>query len=137
MCDPTHRPRTWGFRFSATDAVVIAVCAAAALLLRGEGNPLWWLSLVVVGHFFLFCNLVRIRRSFELVWAAAFLVNCALWLLLGELGALPVLASQLPLTAWVVLMEVRSNRYHGILARRLNPRLDAYLARNVLNSLTH
>src|SRR5215471_16522831 len=127
MCDPTHRPRSWGFRFSATDAVVIGVCAAAAFALQRLANPLWWLLLVVAGHFFLFCNIFRVRRSFELFWAACFLVNCALWLLLGRLGAFPVLATQLPLTALVIFMEVRSDRYHGIFAIRANPRLNDYL----------
>jgi hypothetical protein len=84
---------------------------------------------IVVGHFFLFCNLVRMRRALELIWAIAFLaVALGRPLALGELRAAAALLAIAPLTAVLVAIEVRSARYHGAAARRLNPLLDAWLA---------
>jgi hypothetical protein len=39
-----------------------------------------------------------------------------------------VLAVQTPLTALAIAAEMRSPEYHGVLARRLNPHLDRWLA---------
>jgi hypothetical protein len=127
MLESQHRPRTWGFRLSATDAVVICIFGVAAGVLQRLETPLWWMLLIVAGHFFLFCNVFRVRRSFEVGWAAWFLVNSAVWLWLGNLDWLGVLAAQLPVTACLVLAELRSDRYHGIFAQRTNPRLNDYL----------
>jgi hypothetical protein len=127
MFERTHNARSWGFRFFATDAVVIGVLAAAAIALRRIENPLWWILIVVAGHFFLFCNIVRIRRRLEFIWAGLFIANIGVWLWFGELGWLGVLCVQLPITLCLVLIELRSGRYHGVLARRTNPRLNDYL----------
>lgn len=128
MFEPAHRPRTWGFRFFATDAVVIGVLAAAAIVLHQIENPLSWILIVVAGHFFLFCNIVRIRRTFEVVWAGLFISNIAAWLWFAELSWIRVLCVQLPITACLIFAETRSARYHGVLAPRTNPRLNDYLA---------
>jgi hypothetical protein len=127
MFERTQRTRTWGFRFFAIDAVVIGALAAAAMALRQIENPLWWLVILVAGHFFLFCNIIRIRRRFELIWAGLFIANIGVWLWLGELGWIGVLCVQLPITVFLVFLELRSARYHGVLARRTNPRLNDYL----------
>jgi hypothetical protein len=127
MFEPKHKPRTWGFRFFATDAVVIGVLAAAAIGLQRTENPLWWMLIVVAVHFFLFCNVFRVRRSFETVWAALFLANSALWLWLENLNWLYLLAIQLTITFCVIVAELRSHRYHGVFATRANPRLNDYL----------
>jgi hypothetical protein len=70
---------------------------------------------VTLAHFFLFCNVFRIRRSYELVWTGAYLMNLGYWILLRELSWLHVLAWQTPLTVAFMVAEVRSPRYHGIL----------------------
>lgn len=127
MFERARNERSWGFRFFGTDAVVLAVLAAAAIALRQIENPLWWILIVVAGHFFLFCNIVRIRPRFELIWAGLFIANIGVWLWLGELGWIGVLGVQLPITLCLVLIELRSDHYHGVLARRTNSRLDDYL----------
>jgi hypothetical protein len=127
MFEPSLNQRTWGFRFFPTDAAVLGVLAVAAIVLRQIDNPLWWILIVVVGHFFLFCNIVRIRRSFELLWGGLFIANIAACLWFGKLGSTGVLCVQLPITAGLVFTEFRSARYHGVLARRTNPRLNDYL----------
>ncbi len=93
------RPRKCGFRFSAADAAVIVVAAAATVVLWGPIGELALLFPVVVVHFFLFCNVFRIRRSYELVWADVFVANLIAWQAAGAFGWASVLAVQGPVTA--------------------------------------
>ena len=59
------------------DVVVIVIGAVAAFALATL-VPWWGLMVAfVVAHFFLFCNVVRMARPLELVWAATFLALAA------------------------------------------------------------
>ena len=82
---------------------------------------------MALGHFFLFCNVFLVWRRWELFWAATFVANVAIHLALGIASGLSVLLSQLPVTLYVIVRQIRSPWYHGIAARRLNPRLNDYL----------
>lgn len=123
-------PRTAGFRLSITDAIVIAVGAVATIAAASVPlGPMTGVFPMAIGHFFLFCNVFRLRRSLELLWTAVFLANFTAWTLLaGDFSWPGVLAIQLPLTAIVIALEMRSPRYHGVFASRLNPRLPDYLS---------
>ena len=127
MFESTPQPRSWGFRFFLSDSIVIGVLIIVAIALQHLGHPLWWIIVIVAGHFFLFCNVFRIRRALEYGWAATFLANATLWLGLGNLNWFGVLAIQFPITVGVIAAELRSPRYHGIFARQTNPRLNDYL----------
>ena len=125
----THRPpRTCGFRLSNTDVIVIV--AAAIVGVAGFWPPFAFSLFVpfVVGHFFLFCNIFRIRRMPELIWAAMFLLNTGAWMSVGHINVLWICGTQLPVTVLILLNELRVPTYHGIFARRINPRIDEYLA---------
>jgi hypothetical protein len=124
--------RTWGFRFSLTDAFALVLFGAAAVGLQRLGSSLWWLVLVVAIHFFLFCNVFRLVRRRELLWAGLFVLNVGFWLLLDHLDWFNVLAVQLPASVGVIAWELKAPRYHGIFADRLNPRLDEYLNGRIL-----
>ncbi len=119
--------RTWGFRFSLADAVAIAVFAGVAVVFRHWDNPLWWMLAIAAGHFFLFCNVFRIIRRRELIWAGLFILNIGLWMWFGAMTWPRVLACQLPLTAGLIFADLRAPGYHGIFANRLNPKLNDYL----------
>jgi len=119
--------RTWGFQFSRTDAVVIGFFVSSALFFEHFDNPLWWLLVIVAAHFFLFCNVFRVRRFFELWWAGIFIANAGLWLMFEKLVWTNVLACQFPVTAAFILTEMRTAYYHGVFARKINPRLTDYL----------
>ena len=106
-----------GFRFSAGDAVALAVAAVATWLLLPRIGFLAWLFPFALGHFFLFCNVFRVRRSYELIWAAGFLLNFGAWMVSGGFDWLGVLAVQTPLTLLLIVLEIRSPRYHGVFAR--------------------
>ena len=72
-----------GFRLSITDIVFILAGILTALLARKEiAIP----AAVAVGHFFLFCNVFRIRRRPELIWTAAYLVLVTCTIAFGRPG---------------------------------------------------
>lgn len=116
-----------GFRFSVVDAVVLIAGAALAWWLYRSRMPLWWVVPMVVGHFFLFCNVFRVRRNYELLWAGLFAGNTVFWLLRLSTAWLPPLLVQAPVTLLVIFAEMLSPRYHGIFAARINRRLGEYI----------
>ena len=125
----TMRTKPCGFRFSLADAGVIALGAAATWLLwepLGGAGGMALLLPVVLGHFFLFCNVFRARRGYELVWAAGFVVNLLAWQAAAAFGWGRVLLAQAPLTLLLIAAELRSTRYHGVAWRRINPRCLDY-----------
>lgn len=121
------RKRTWGFRFLRQDILSIGAFTVVAVVLWRRENPLWWLLAIAAGHFFLFCNVFRIIRWRELIWASLFIFNIGTWLWFEKLTWAHVLACQLPITIYLIIAEIRAPGYHGIFARRLNPRLNDYL----------
>ena len=127
MPDNPPRKRTWGFQLKPPDILSIGVFTAAIAALWHWENPLWWLLAIAAGHFFLFCNVFRIIRRRELIWAALFILNTGAWLWFERLTWAHVLGCQLPITIFLILADMRAPGYHGILANRLNPRLNDYL----------
>jgi hypothetical protein len=127
MFEPKHKARTWGFRFSLTDALAILAFIIAAGALWRSGNLLWWMLVIAASHFFLFCNVFRIVRSRELLWAGLFIVNVGAWAWLDLLTWPRVLLCQIPITVGLIFADMRSPGYHGVFAGRINPRLNDYL----------
>jgi hypothetical protein len=118
MSEPPRRKA--GFRLSAVDVAFIAAAGAATALLQDRLGSSVWVIPFAVGHFFLFCNVFRVRRAYELAWVAAFFVNAAAWAAAGRFAWLTVLASQAPFTIAAIVLEMRSREYHGIGCRRIN-----------------
>lgn len=106
-----------GFRFSVVDGLFLLLCAVAIVLLRERLGTFVWIIAAAAGHFFLFCNVFRVRRSYELIWTAVFLANVTAWTWAGRFSWTAVLAVQFPVTVAVVALEIRSPRYHGIFHR--------------------
>lgn len=125
----------YGCRFSPVDACAIIIFGVLSFVLWTSEFPLWWVVPAVVSHFFLFCNVFRVRRCLEIIWAVIFLLNVTAWFLAGRDDWLPPLLSQLPVTVAFIAWEIRSPAYHGIFAERLNPRLDQYLATRTARAL--
>ena len=118
-------PTQWsqpGFRFSPRDAAVIGVCALATGWLWGWVGSLSLLLLAVLMHFFLFCNVFRVRTRYELIWALSFLLNAGAWQLADRLSWQGLLGSQIVVTALVIGAELRSPSYHGIGHRWIHSR---------------
>jgi hypothetical protein len=83
----------------------------------GVLGPWTLIAPYVLGTFFLFCNVFRVRRNAELLWAATFLVNAIAWLQLQPSLA-AILLTQTPITIAVIGVEIRSAGYRGIGANR-------------------
>ena len=115
-----------GFRLSVLDAVVLAAGSIAALALA---QTVWWAGFIVafaVGHFFLFCNIVRMRRALEVPWAALFTALAAGTLVFDVPGWPATITLSLLATAAAVTFELRSPSYHGLGWRAINPQLPAW-----------
>ena len=106
-----------GFRFWWSDAVFLAVLGGAFWFLREPMGELVWIIPVAAGHFFLFCNVFRVRRSYELIWVGVFAVNMIAFTFTDAFAWWRVMAVQTPFTVAAVVAEIRSPRYHGIFTR--------------------
>ena len=123
MPTPAFAP---GFRCSTFDALVLILGAVASLAL---GMITWWMAFVIgftVAHFFLFCNVFRISRASELLWAAVFVALCSATILVEKPGWLVTAAISLAVTVLIVILEMRKPAYHGIGWRTLNPGLQSW-----------
>ncbi len=109
-----YRPRSLGLQCSVSDAVVLLAGAGAAWWLWQPMPEIALLVTFVVGHFFLFCNVFRIHRKFELTWAAAFIANVVAGIHSGAWGLTQAMLWQIPLTVVFILAEMRTARYHGV-----------------------
>ena len=117
-----------GFRLSSFDVLVLILGTGWSILLHGMENPLGMAVFFTVTHFFLFCNVLRMRRLYELIWAVLFValaarsiaVNAPLW-------PGPVMI-MLAVTAALTVLQLRQPSYHGIFWQRLNPGLPQWWA---------
>jgi hypothetical protein len=122
--------RTCGFRFSVGDAIALAVMTLLSYFFvisasLGRG----WMFPFVFFHYFLFCNVFRIRTFLELIWAASFIVLLYLMFPAGLHGLLLLLGFQSVITIILVIIEMRSPRYHGIYCRSINRKhIDDWLS---------
>ena len=123
MTTSTFRP---GFRLSAVDVAVIVAGLIGAFF---AAQVQWWMGAVimfVVGHFFLFCNVLRAARPLELGWAGCFLALAIATMTSGK-PAWPVTFAVSSLATLVVLMlQLRSVSYHGVGWQRINPKLPQW-----------
>jgi len=112
-----------GFRISWFDAAVmiagiIVACIASAYA--------WWAGTVisfVVGHFFLFCNVFRIARKPELIWAAVFIVLIGATVLTGMPGWIVAFSVSFIVAVLLIYLEMQKTSYHGIFWSKINPGL--------------
>jgi hypothetical protein len=121
-----------GFRLSTLDGVVLAIGAIASILL---GLQVWWWGYVVamvVGHFFLFCNVFRISRTLELAWAAAFLGMAGGTVVAESPGWIIATLATFGVTFMVIAAEMCKRSYHGIWWERINPELRAWWKANAM-----
>ncbi len=121
-------PRTWGFRISVLDACVLIAGVPVTALLWPRVGAVAGIVPITVGHFFLFCNVFRIHRTKELLWSAICIANVGAWYAMDRMWWPGILAVQLPVTVAMIAWEMSGPWYHGILARRINRRLEDYLA---------
>ena len=91
--------------------------------MHNEFKPGFRLSIT---DFFLFCNVVRVSRVLELIWASSFTVLCIAALHLEVAPLWAVFVVSLLLTTVLVGLELRKPSYHGVAWRKLNPELESW-----------
>ena len=114
-----------GFRFSRFDALILVAGALTAIGVA-FWNPLAGVVVAfVLGHFFLFCNVFRIARVPELIWAAIFFALATLAMFSDHPLRMWILAFgvSIGVAALLIALETRKPSYHGIGWRRFNPGL--------------
>ena len=73
-------------------------------------QTIWWLGFVialVVGHFFLFCNVFRVARPLELARAAVFLASTYPTIAFGSPGWPASIVISLTTSFAVIVLEMR------------------------------
>lgn len=123
MPQPEFQP---GCRLSKLDVGVL-VCGTIGAV--AAWSFVWWVGFViafVVAHFFLFCNVVRMARPLELIWAATFVMLAGATVVFETPGWMIAIAGSLVVTVLCVCVEIRKPSYHGIAWRRLNPMLPQW-----------
>jgi lysylphosphatidylglycerol synthetase-like protein (DUF2156 family) len=115
-----------GFRFSPLDAGAL-VSAGLLAWWAGSRMPIaGFFVLFVVVHFFLFCNVFRISRRSELVWAGTLILLVTVTSFTTFPGWRWTIPMSLLLTIVLVVLEMRKPSYHGIGWRRINPNLQKW-----------
>jgi tetratricopeptide (TPR) repeat protein len=117
-----------GFLLSKVDIRVLLAGTLGSVLVARLDPPLGAAVAFTVAHFFLFCNVLRMARSLELIWAALFV------LLAGSsiLQNLPLwshtFAAMLVITFILAVFQFRKPSYHGVFWQRINPQLPHWWA---------
>lgn len=121
MTEQTFSP---GFRFSRLDAIMLVTFGLLAFYLAAELDP--WVGAAAgfaVGHFFLFCNVLRMARPLELTWAGAFVGLSIAAGRFALIGWPVVFALSVGLTIVVAAIEMSKPSYHGVGWQSVNPGL--------------
>jgi hypothetical protein len=115
-----------GFRFSALDGVVLVIGVVGVVAVSVIE---WWLGLAVgipLAAFFVFCNVFRVSRPLELLWAGAFIALVAATILWGVPGWWATALGSALVAAVAVAAEMRRPSYHGVGWRHINPGLPSW-----------
>jgi hypothetical protein len=127
---PGHEEFRPGFRLSEFDVGVLIVGILVSVIVGRSDD---WLGLAVaftVAHFFLFCNVLRMSRSYELIWAALFLLLAASTILQGVPTWSNTFLAMLLCTFVLAGVAIRKPSYHGVCWRIVNPNLPQWWAAN-------
>ncbi len=112
-----------GFRLSALDVVILVVGGIASAYAMTIDRWFGIAIAFVVLHFFLFCNVLRMSRPLELIWAGSFAGLAAATISQNRLSWPAVFAISSIVTVLVAVIETRRPSYHGVGWQNLNPRL--------------
>lgn len=105
------------------DVIILAGGVTAAFALA---TVAWWWGFAVgfvLGHFFLFCNVVRMSRPLEIAWAAVFVVLGTATVALDTPGWRATVSVSLVATVVVVIVQMCMPTYHGLGWQWINPEL--------------
>lgn len=126
MTAPAFRP---GFRLSVSDVIVLLIGALSSFLLHGMENPLGLIVFFTLAHFFFFCNILRMCRRYELIWAIFFLLLSTSMILFRLSNWLEMILIMLGMTTVLTVIQIRHPSYHGIFWKQINPNLPQWWAK--------
>lgn len=115
-----------GFRISITDIAVVVTGFFSSII---GWQLVWWMGFAiafVVAHFFLFCNVFRIARIPELIWAVTFLSLAGSTIVSDKPGWIGTIIASLALTFTLIAIEIQKPSYHGSGWQRWNPNLPEW-----------
>jgi hypothetical protein len=115
-----------GFRLSALDVVVLVIGGIASGYAMTVDRWFGIAIAFVVLHFFLFCNVLRMSRPLELIWAGIFAALAVATISQNLLSWPVVFAVSSVVTVIVAFIEMRRPSYHGVGWQKLNPRLPEW-----------
>jgi len=117
-----------GFRISELDVGVLILGVCASVLLARLDERLGMAVLFVLAHFFLFCNVLRMSRPLELVWAALFVLMAGSTFYFDLPSWNYTMAVMLIVTLMLTLVQILQPSYHGVFWRKINPNLEQWWA---------
>jgi len=115
-----------GFRLSEMDVGIIMLGVCVSVLLARLDERLGMMVLFVLAHFFLFCNVLRMSRPLELIWAGLFVLLAGSTFYLGFPQWNTTLVGMLVVTVILAIIQFSLPSYHGVLWRKINPNLKQW-----------
>ncbi len=115
-----------GFRLSIFDIGILAIGFIGAWYLKDIAVDLSYILLFVVCHFFYFCNITRMSRIPELIWAVCFVALCGVGVTYGIVTFNEAFIISLLITVVLTAFELRKPSYHGVLWSKINPSLKEW-----------
>ncbi len=109
-----------GFRLSLIDVVFLLVSACVCYYLFLYDSSIGWLVAMPVIAFFCFCNIFRVRRMPEFIWAGCYMVLAPLGFILDMIYLITVMGSSL-LILLIAILEMYKPWYHGVGYSLINP----------------
>ena len=114
-----------GFRLSFMDVLVLASSILGALKVYELSAYFSFVILFVIGHFFVFCNVIRIHWKSEIIWSVFFVVLGGWRVPIEYHFTLSFL-----LTLVLVYLHIKKPSYHGAFWKTLNPGLLDWFLEN-------
>lgn len=115
-----------GFRISTLDYTVLLLGAIASIAALQIDHAIAGVTAFTVGHFFLFCNVLRMNRTYEIIWAAGF-ISLAGATIYGIIPSWWACYGVTTLTTGVVVtLQLRRPDYHGAFWQQTNPNLRVW-----------
>ncbi|MEM7179675.1 MAG: hypothetical protein AAF518_02100 [Spirochaetota bacterium] len=107
-----------GVRFWKTDLVLLILGGSIGYFLYYQSLYYYsYLLAYVLLHYFLFCNIVRLRFRLEVLWACLFFANTSICVF-QKVTLLDSFFWQIPVTITLLVFHVRSKMYSGIFSQR-------------------
>ncbi len=115
-----------GLRLSVIDSLILTGSCAGVIGLIPVAAEIAFVIGYTVGHFFLFCNVFRVSRIPELIWASLFIFLTGLTLMTEKPGWAWVVFLTLVMTIIIIFLEMKKKSYHGIFWKSVNPNLEQW-----------